>query len=60
MVCGDKLCGMCGMALVHSRAERVYFEQESVPNEDVLEIMHNMSLNHKIDLLVVQDVKEIE
>ncbi len=48
------------MALVHSRAERVYFEQGSVPNEDVLEIMHNMSLNHKIDLLVVQDVKEIE
>jgi hypothetical protein len=51
---------MCGMALVHSRAERVYFEQGSVPSEDVLEIMHNMSLNHKIDLLAVQDVKEIE
>jgi tRNA(Arg) A34 adenosine deaminase TadA len=51
---------MCGMALVHSRAERVYFEQGSMPNGDVLEIMYNMSLNHKIDLLVVQDVKEIE
>ena len=51
MVCCDGLCGMCAMALVHSRVERVYFCDGLVPEEEILEVMHNVRLNHKIDLL---------
>jgi hypothetical protein len=47
------------MALVHSRVERVYFCDGLAPEEEVLEVMYNMRLNHKIDLLKVEKVENV-
>ena len=44
---------MCAMALVHSRAERIYFKENLIPEESILEILFSMKLNHRINLFKI-------
>lgn len=45
----NNLCGMCCMALVHSRLSRLYLQQEPSPDMDM--IMGCPQLNHQVNML---------
>ena len=46
------LCGMCAMALVHSRLDRLYFWKIDIEEQNG-EILSCERLNHRVSMFIV-------